>query len=43
VAKPGNLGLYRVLVGPVKDTADLSSTRDELRKTGFRDVIVQRY
>ena len=43
VAKPGNLSLYRVLVGPVKDTAELSSTRDELRKTGFRDVIVQRY
>jgi len=42
VAKSGTK-LYRVLVGPVRDAADLSSTRDALRKTGFRDVIVQRY
>jgi cell division septation protein DedD len=34
---------YRVLVGPVHDTADLSSTRDSLRRTGFREVIVQHY
>jgi cell division septation protein DedD len=43
VAKPGNTAIYRVLIGPIRDTAELSSTRDELRKTGFRDVIVQRY
>jgi cell division septation protein DedD len=43
VPKPGSSKLYRVLVGPVRDTADLSSTRDSLRKTGFREVIVQRY
>jgi len=43
VPKPGNTKLYRVLVGPIRDTADLSSTRDALRKTGFQDVILQRY
>ena len=43
VPKPGNPKIYRVLIGPVHDAADLSSTRDSLRKTGFREVIVQRY
>lgn len=43
VPKPGNAKLYRVLVGPVHDTADLSTTRDSLRRTGFREVIVQHY
>lgn len=43
VPKPGNATIYRVLIGPVHDTADLSSNRDELRKAGFRDVIVQHY
>lgn len=43
VPKPGSPKLYRVLVGPIQDAADLSSTRDSLRKTGFREVIVQRY
>jgi len=43
VPKPGNTALYRVLIGPIKDAADLSATRDSLRKTGFRDVIVQKY
>jgi cell division septation protein DedD len=43
VPKPGNAKLYRVLVGPVHDAADLSSTRDSLRRTGFREVIVQHY
>jgi cell division protein FtsN len=43
VPKPGSAKLYRVIVGPVRDAADLSSTRDSLRKTGFREVIVQRY
>lgn len=42
VPKPGTK-VYRVLIGPVRDTADLSATRDSLRRTGFRDVIVQRY
>ncbi|MBV9304029.1 MAG: SPOR domain-containing protein [Acidobacteriaceae bacterium] len=41
--KPGNTKFYRVLIGPIQSTADLSSTRDSLRKTGFRDVIVQHY
>ena len=43
VAKPGSTAIYRVLIGPIRDTADLSSTRDQLRSNGFRDVIVQRY
>ncbi|HMF78222.1 MAG TPA: SPOR domain-containing protein [Bryobacteraceae bacterium] len=43
VPKPGKGKLYRVLVGPIRDTSDLSSTRDALRKTGFQDVILQRY
>lgn len=43
VAKPGNASIYRVLIGPIRDSGDLSSTRDSLRKTGFREVIVQRY
>ena len=43
VPKPGSSKLYRVLVGPVHDTADLSTTRDSLRRTGFREVIVQHY
>ena len=42
VPKPGNTKVYRVLIGPIRDTADLSATRDSLL-TGFRDVIVQRY
>ena len=41
--KPGSAKVYRVLIGPVHDAADLSSTRDSLRKTGFRDVIPQHY
>jgi cell division septation protein DedD len=43
VPKPGSPKFYRVLIGPVRDTSDLSSTRDSLRKTGFREVIVQKY
>jgi cell division septation protein DedD len=43
VAKPGSTTIYRVLIGPIRDTADLASTRDQLRSNGFRDVIVQRY
>ena len=43
VPKPGNPKLYRVLIGPLHDAGDLSSTRDALRKTGFREVIVQKY
>jgi cell division septation protein DedD len=43
VPKPGNAKLYRVLIGPLRDAGDLSSTRDALRKTGFREVIVQKY
>jgi cell division septation protein DedD len=44
VPKPGSSNIYRVLIGPVRDAGDLSSTRDALRKTaGFREVIVQHY
>ncbi|HEX4807390.1 MAG TPA: SPOR domain-containing protein [Bryobacteraceae bacterium] len=43
VPKPGNPKLYRVLIGPVRDAGDLSTTREALRKTGFREVIVQKY
>ena len=43
VAKPGSTTIYRVLIGPIRDTADLASIRDQLRSNGFRDVIVQRY
>lgn len=43
VPKPGGGKLYRVIVGPVRDAGDLASTRDSLRRTGFREVIVQRY
>jgi cell division septation protein DedD len=43
VPKPGNQKVYRVLIGPIQDTGDLSSTRDALRRTGFREVIVQHY
>ncbi len=43
VAKPGGANLYRVLVGPIRDAGELASTRDQLRKTGFSQVVVQRY
>jgi cell division septation protein DedD len=43
VPKPGSPKIYRVLIGPIRDTGDLSNTRDSLRRTGFREVIVQRY
>lgn len=43
IPKPGNPKIYRVLIGPIRDTGDLSSTRDSLRHAGFREVIVQRY
>lgn len=40
--RPGTK-LYRVLVGPVRDAGELSSTRDALMHKGFRQVFVQRY
>lgn len=43
VPKPGSAKIYRVIIGPIRDTADLSSTRDALMRTGFREVILQRY
>lgn len=41
--KPGSTTVFRVLVGPTKDPAEITATRDALRKIGFREVIVQRY
>jgi len=35
--------LFRVLVGPVKDKADLAATRDALKRKGFLQVIVRNY
>ncbi len=43
VPKPGQANLYRVIVGPIRSAGELSSTRDSLRKTGFNQVLVQRY
>ena len=43
VPKPGTAKLYRVIIGPIRDPGELSNTRDALRRTGFREVIVQRY
>jgi cell division protein FtsN len=40
--KPGT-SIFRVLIGPTNDAADITNTRDALRKIGFRDVIVQHY
>jgi cell division protein FtsN len=43
VAKPGANDVYRVLIGPMRDASDLSSTRDSLRNAGFTKIFVQRY
>jgi cell division septation protein DedD len=43
VPVPGNDRMYRVLVGPVQDPADLSANRDRLRQSGFAKVFVQHY
>jgi cell division septation protein DedD len=43
VPKPGSAKIYRVLIGPIRDSGDLASTRDALRKVGFREIYVQRY
>jgi len=43
VAKPGSTELYRVLIGPMRDTSELSTTRDSLRNAGFTKIFVQRY
>jgi len=43
VAKPGSSDIYRVLIGPMQDTSELSSTRDSLRNAGFTKIFVQRY
>lgn len=42
VQKPGT-EIYRVLIGPIRNKADFSATRDALRRTGFSEVITQRY
>lgn len=43
VPKPGNPQLYRVIIGPIRNPGELSSTREALTRTGFREVILQRY
>ena len=43
VPKPGSGEIYRVLIGPMHDTSDLSTTRDSLRNAGFTKIFVQRY
>jgi cell division septation protein DedD len=43
VPKPGSTEIYRVLIGPMHDTSELSSTRDSLRNAGFTKIFVQRY
>jgi cell division septation protein DedD len=43
VPKPGNAKLYRVIIGPMRDPSDLNNTRNSLRNTGFREIIVQKY
>jgi cell division septation protein DedD len=40
---PGNAGIFRVLVGPAKDPADLRNTEDKLRKIGYTKCFVQHY
>jgi cell division septation protein DedD len=43
VAKPGSNDTYRVLIGPIHDASDLSSTRDSLRNAGFTKIFPQKY
>src|SRR5579875_46676 len=38
VPKPGNPKIYRVIIGPIRDPGDLSSTRVSLSRIGFREV-----
>jgi cell division septation protein DedD len=40
---PAATGMYRVLVGPGKDPADLRNTEDALRKIGYTKCFVQHY
>jgi cell division septation protein DedD len=40
---PGNAAIFRVLVGPAKDPADLRNTEDKLRKIGYTKCFVQHY
>jgi len=43
VPKPGSNDTYRVLIGPMDDNSELSTTRDSLRNAGFTKIFVQRY
>jgi cell division septation protein DedD len=40
---PADPALFRVLVGPAKDAADLRNTQDALRKIGYTKCFVQHY
>lgn len=43
VAKPGAGDVYRVIIGPIRDASDLSSTRESLRNAGFTKIFAQKY
>jgi cell division septation protein DedD len=43
VPKPGSSEIYRVLIGPLRDSGELSATRDSLHNAGFTKIFVQRY
>jgi cell division protein FtsN len=32
-------GVFRVLVGPLKDAADIARTRSDLEKAGFKPIV----
>lgn len=40
---PSHSGLFRVLVGPTRDAADLARLRSSLEDAGFRNTIVRKY
>jgi len=40
---PGPNGLFRVLVGPLKDAASKAQTRNDLEAAGFKNPMVRKY
>ena len=40
---PGPNGLFRVLVGPLQDAADMAETRVRLEATGFKNPLLRKY
>ncbi|MDP8982780.1 MAG: SPOR domain-containing protein [Acidobacteriota bacterium] len=43
VAPSPKEGIYRVLVGPMKDKASLAEARTALEEAGFKSPIVRKY